>query len=338
MSQALRAQPSLSGAAPVLTATHIVKEFPVKGGRHVSAVDDVSFELYAGETLGIVGESGSGKSTLARVLTGLEPPTSGSASLGDLELFGSSRQGVHRARRIMQMVFQDPFSSLDPRMSVFQLVSEPWLIHHDVVAKGDRRAKAADLLTKVGLDPSDMDKTARAFSGGQRQRIGIARALALSPRVLVLDEPVSALDVSIQAQIVELLRDLQDDFGLAMIFIAHDLAVVRSLTHRVAVMYMGRIVETGIADDVYGGAKHPYTRALLSSVPRIREERTPTRIKLLGEVPSAIDPPSGCRFRTRCWKAQDICAGEAPPLVVDEHGHWVACYFPELDAAPAASS
>jgi oligopeptide/dipeptide ABC transporter ATP-binding protein len=284
-----------------------------------------------------VGESGSGKSTLARVLTGLEPPTSGSAALGDLELFGSSRAGVHRARRIMQMVFQDPYSSLDPRMSVFQLVAEPWLIHHDVVAKGDRRDRAAELLTKVGLDPSDMDKTARAFSGGQRQRIGIARALALSPRVLVLDEPVSALDVSIQAQIVELLRDLQDDFGLAMIFIAHDLAVVRSLTHRVAVMYMGRIVETGIADDVYGGAQHPYTRALLSSVPAIREERTPTRIKLLGEVPSAIDPPSGCRFRTRCWKAQDICAGEAPPLVVDEHGHWVACYFPELEPTAAAS-
>jgi oligopeptide transport system ATP-binding protein len=337
VSQTSQAQPSRSGASPVLTATHIVKVFSVKGGRHVRAVDDVSFELYAGETLGIVGESGSGKSTLARVLMGLEQPTSGSASLGDQELFTSSREGVHRARRIMQMVFQDPYSSLDPKMSVFQLVSEPWIIHHDVVAKQDRRAKAAELLTKVGLDPSDMNKTAQAFSGGQRQRIGIARALALSPRVLVLDEPVSALDVSIQAQIVELLRDLQDDFGLAMIFIAHDLAVVRSLTHRIAVMYMGRIVETGLADHIYEMAKHPYTRALLSSVPAIRQESTSTRIKLLGEVPSAIDPPSGCRFRTRCWKAQDVCAEEAPPLVVDERGDWVACYFPEIHPLRAAS-
>ncbi len=229
------------------------------------------------------------------------------------------------------MVFQDPYSSLDSRMSVFELVSEPWTIHQDVVAKQDRRAKAAELLTKVGLDPSDMNKSARAFSGGQRQRIGIARALALSPGVLILDEPVSALDVSIQAQIIELLRDLQDDFGLAMIFIAHDLSVVRSLAHRVAVMYMGRIVETGRADDVYERAKHPYTRALLSSVPAIRHGRTTTRIKLLGEMPSAIDPPSGCRFRTRCWKAQEVCADEAPPLVIDERGACVACYFPVLD-------
>jgi oligopeptide transport system ATP-binding protein len=332
-----RVQPSRSGAAPVLTATRIVMDFAVNSGRwgrtkqHVRAVDDISFELHAGETLGIVGESGSGKSTLARVLMGLERPTSGSASLCGEELFTSSRDGVHRARRIMQMVFQDPYSSLDPRMSVFELVSEPWTIHQNVVAPQDRRAKAAELLIKVGLDPSDMNKIARAFSGGQRQRIGIARALALSPSVLILDEPVSALDVSIQAQIIELLRDLQDDFGLAMIFIAHDLAVVRSLAHRVAVMYLGRIVETGLADDVYERPRHPYTRALLSSVPALRHERTTTRIKLVGEIPSAIDPPSGCRFRTRCWKAQAVCAEDAPPLVADDKTQEVACFFPELD-------
>jgi oligopeptide transport system ATP-binding protein len=323
--------------APLLSATEIVKEFSVNRSRqHVRAVDHVSFELHAGETLGIVGESGSGKSTLARVLMGLEHPTSGSASLCDEDLFTSSRAGVHRARRNMQMVFQDPYSSLDPRMSLFQLVSEPWAIHDGVVARQDRRAKVAELLSKVGLDPSDMNKIARAFSGGQRQRIGIARALALSPRGWILDEPVSSLDVSIQAQIVELLRELQDDFGLAMIFIAHDLAVVRSLAHRVAVMYMGRIVETGLADDVYGRAKHPYTLALLSSVPDIRRARTATRIKLQGEVPSAIDPPSGCRFRTRCWKAQDVCAQQVPPLVVHGSGQQVACFFPET--GPSALS
>jgi oligopeptide transport system ATP-binding protein len=343
VSQDFQGQPSLTGAAPVLTATQIVKDFSVNSGgwgrtkRFVRAVDHVSFELYAGETLGIVGESGSGKSTLARVLMGLESPTSGSASLGGEDLFTSSRAGVHRTRRTMQMVFQDPYSSLDSKMSVFQLVSEPWTIHADVVAPRDRQAKAAELLTKVGLDPSDMKKSAGAFSGGQRQRIGIARALALSPRVLILDEPVSALDVSIQAQIVELLRDLQDDFGLAMIFVAHDLAVVRSLAHRVAVMYMGRVVETGLADEVYERARHPYTKALLSSVPVIRHEGTAARIKLPGEMPSAIDPPSGCRFRTRCWKAQDMCAVEAPPLVVDDRGAWVACYFPVLDQPKALS-
>jgi peptide/nickel transport system ATP-binding protein len=339
---ALRESPVRSPEAPVLTATGIVKEFTINGGRwgrtqrHVRAVDNVSFEVRAGETLGIVGESGSGKSTLARILMGLEQPTSGSATLGGEALFTSSREALHRARRAMQMVFQDPYSSLDPRMTVFQLVSEPWIIHHDVVARRDRRAQVAELLTKVGLDPSDMNKMARSFSGGQRQRIGIARALALSPKVLILDEPVSALDVSIQAQIVELLRELQDDSGLAMIFIAHDLAVVRSLAHRVAAMYLGRIVETGLADDVYEMARHPYTTALLSSVPAIQAERSSSRIKLLGEMPSAIDPPSGCHFRTRCWKAQEICAEQVPPLVVHGSGQEVACFFPE--AGPSQSS
>jgi oligopeptide transport system ATP-binding protein len=336
VSRTTRAEsPPSTGDATVLQTTDLVKEFSVRSSqwgrtaRRLLAVDHVSFELHAGETLGIVGESGCGKTTLARVLMGLETMTSGSVVLCGEELSTRSSRGTRRARRIMQMVFQDPYGSLDPRMTVSDLVSEPWMIHSDVVPQRDRRARVAELLTLVGLDPGTMDNRPRAFSGGQRQRIGIARALALSPKILILDEPVAALDVSIQAQVIELLRDLQDRLGLAMIFIAHDLAVVRSLAHRVAVMYLGRIVEMGPADAVYRLTSHPYTTALLSSVPAFRSDEATAPIKLEGEVPSALNPPNGCPFRTRCWKAQEVCAQDVPPLVVQKGGQRAACFFPD---------
>jgi oligopeptide transport system ATP-binding protein len=326
----------------LLTATDIVKDFSLSVGhwltvkKRLRAVDHVSFDVQRGETLGIVGESGCGKTTLARILVGLERPTTGSVLLAGEPLFVDGSAAFRRSSRIMQMVFQDPYNSLDPHMTVGQLVAEPWEIHDDVVPGRSRRAQAAKVLQQVGLDPSDMDKLATTFSGGQRQRIGIARALALSPRLLVLDEPVSALDVSIQAQIIELLRDLQENLGLAMIFIGHDLAVVRSLAHRVAVMYLGRIVELGPADDVYERPTHPYTRALISAAPAFGSGGR-SRIKLQGEVPSPIDPPSGCRFHPRCWLRDslgqpNICKEIDPPLVLRSDQRTVACHFADVPA------
>lgn len=320
-----------------IVVSDIVKDFAVASGRWgtrkevVHAVNHVSFEVGVGETLGIVGESGSGKSTVARILMGLESLTSGSVTLAGEQLFTNKPGSTRRARRAMQIVFQDPYGSLDPRMTVFQLVSEPWVIHRDA-APTSARTKVAELLTRVGLDPSDMDRVARTFSGGQRQRIGIARALALSPKVLILDEPVSALDVSIQAQIIELLRELQEGLGLAMIFIAHDLAVVRSLAHRVAVMYLGRIVEVGPADAIYERPTHPYTRALLTSIPAFRSDDKVSRIKLQGEIPSPINVPTGCRFHTRCWLREqlanpEICTTVDPSLERTASGQDVACHF-----------
>jgi oligopeptide transport system ATP-binding protein len=321
----------------VLSARDLVKEFSVSERgrswfraprRRIHALAGVSFDLRAGETLGIVGESGSGKTTLARVLMGLEQATSGAVYLcGERFLTGTMRPPL-RTRRLMQMVFQDPYSSLDPWMTVYQLVSEPWIVHRNVVPARERRNRVAALLEQVGIDPADMDRRARKFSGGQRQRIGIARALALEPRVLILDEPVSSLDVSIQAQIVELLRTLQETSELAMLFIAHDLGVVRNLAHRVAVMYMGRVVEEGVADRVYLSPRHPYTKALLSAIPAVELTTGMKRIRLEGEIPSPLDPPSGCRFRTRCWKAQSKCAEEEPPLFEFEGDRRAACFFP----------
>ena len=321
--------------SPILEVRDIAKRFPVKAGiwgrssKWIQAVDGVSFDVNARETLGVVGKSGCGKTTLAQILMGLEPPTSGVAYLQGQQLFVGSDSERRRVRRNMQIVFQDPYGSLDPHMTLFEIVSEPWSIHRDVLPKSEWRAKVAGLLSQVGLDPSEMDRRPRSFSGGQRQRVGIARALALSPKVLILDEPVAALDVSIQAQIVELLRSLQDQYGLAMIFIGHDLAVVRSLAHQIAVMYMGRIVEIGSADAIYKSPSHPYTKALLSAVPTTDRQRDSDRITLQGEVPSAIDPPSGCHFRTRCWKAQEICAKSIPPLANQKNGQQAACFFPE---------
>jgi peptide/nickel transport system ATP-binding protein len=321
------------GEAPViLSARGLTKQFRVRGAGFRSAatlqaVSGVDLDLRAGRCLALVGESGCGKSTLARLLLRLEDPTSGSITLDGRELTGLGDRELRDVRREIQMVFQDPYSSLNPRLSVGEIVGEPLTVHK----VPDRARRIGELLTSVGLDPAVRVRFPGEFSGGQRQRIGIARAIALEPRTLVLDEPVSALDVSIQASVLNLLRDLQRKRDMAYLFIAHDLAVVRQVADEVAVMYLGRIVEQGPADRIYGRPAHPYTTALLSAVPvpdPVRE-RTRQRILLRGEVPSPADPPSGCRFRTRCWKADARCAEETPPLQLLEPAHLVACHYPE---------
>ncbi|WP_410811906.1 ABC transporter ATP-binding protein [Micromonospora sp. 067-2] len=324
----------------ILSVDNLVKHFPIQQGvlfqrqvGAVKAVDGVSFELRRGETLGVVGESGCGKSTLARLLMRLETPTSGQVTLEGRDLFKASGSELRRLRRNMQMVMQDPYTSLNPRMTVGDIIGEPFEIHRDAAPRGSRERRVQELLDVVGLNPEHINRYPHQFSGGQRQRIGIARALALRPEIIVCDEPVSALDVSIQAQVINLLEKLQDEFGLSYIFIAHDLSVVRHISDRVAVMYLGRIVELGTEDEIYERATHPYTQALLSAVPvpdpDAREQRN--MIRLVGDVPSPADPPSGCHFRTRCWKAQDICATEDPQLVphaADPHPS--ACHFADL--------
>ena len=329
---------SASTGEVVLEVRDLVKHFPITQGvvfkrkvGAVQAVDGVSFELRRGETLGLVGESGCGKSTVAKLLMGLEKPTSGHAYYGGEDIFTFSGAKQRRLRRQIQLVMQDPYSSLNPRMTVADIVGEPFEIHPEVAPKGDRAAKVRDLLDVVGLNPEHINRYPHQFSGGQRQRIGIARALALRPEIIVCDEPVSALDVSIQAQVMNLLEKLQGEFGLSYIFIAHDLSVVRHLSDRVAVMYLGRIVEVGTDTEIYEHPTHPYTQALLSAVPvpdpSVRGQRQV--IRLQGDVPSPADPPSGCRFRTRCWKARDICAEQVPELVVRVAGHPSACHFAE---------
>jgi peptide/nickel transport system ATP-binding protein/oligopeptide transport system ATP-binding protein len=320
---------------PVVEVRDLVKNFPVRSsglfGRSVAdvqAVSGVSFDLWAGQTLGLVGESGSGKSTVGRCVLQLIMPTSGSVRFRGVELTSLRPGGLRKYRRELQIVFQDPYASLDPRMTVASIVKEPMQVHH---VKGDHNARVSELLQLVGLNPEHRNRYPHEFSGGQRQRIGIARALALEPDVVILDEPVSALDVSIQAGVVNLLEDLQDRLGLAYLFIAHDLSVVRHISDEIAVMYLGKIVETGDRDAIYHRPAHPYTQALLSAVPvpDPTKERVRKRIVLEGDVPSPIDPPSGCRFRTRCWKAQDICAVEEPALVDRGQAHPVACHFAE---------
>jgi oligopeptide transport system ATP-binding protein len=298
------------------------------------AVDGVSVELRKGETLGIVGESGCGKSTLAKLLVGLERPTGGKVLHKGRDVAGMSGRQLRWFRRDVQIVFQDPYSSLNPRMTVGKIVSEPWTVFPDVVPRADRRARLTELLQRVGLSERHAGRYPHQFSGGQRQRIGIARALALAPEIIVYDEPVSALDVSVQAQIINLLSNLQAELGLSYVFISHDLSVIRHVSTRVAVMYLGKVVEYGTADEVYQAPRHPYTRALLSAAPRAGGSG---RILLEGDLPSPIDPPSGCRFRTRCWKVQDICAEREPPLEAKDSGdgpeHLAACHFPETAAA-----
>ncbi|ONI86204.1 peptide ABC transporter ATP-binding protein [Saccharothrix sp. ALI-22-I] len=324
--------------AELLEVRDLVKHFPVTRGvafrrtvGQVRAVDGVSFTLGAGETLGVVGESGCGKSTLAQVLMRLEPPTSGAALFEGAPMFDLRGAALRRWRRDMQIVLQDPYTSLNPRMTVGDIVGEPFEIHPEVAPRSSRAGRVRELLDVVGLNPEHINRYPHQFSGGQRQRIGIARALALRPKVIVCDEPVSALDVSIQAQVMNLLGELQAEFGLSYIFIAHDLSVVRHLSDRVAVMYLGKIVEIGTAEQIYRHPTHPYTQALLSAVPvadpGLRGRRDV--IRLSGDVPSPVNPPSGCRFRTRCWKAQDVCATEEPALVTRVGGHPSACHFAE---------
>jgi oligopeptide/dipeptide ABC transporter ATP-binding protein len=335
------AAPTTSDA--LMTVTGLTKHFPVNRGvifRHrvglVRSVDDVSFAVAHGETLGVVGESGCGKTTTARMLVRLLEPTAGQIIFDGRDITHLSAGAMRPLRREVQMIFQDPYSSLNPRHTVGAIVGAPWRLQKVKTEKGTKRS-VQELLELVGLNPEHYNRYPHEFSGGQRQRIGIARTLALRPKLIVADEPVSALDVSIQAQVINLLADLQSELGLTYVIIAHDLSVIRHVADRVAVMYLGNLVELASRDDLYARPRHPYTVALMSAVPLPepakrgaegqRERRE--RIRLAGDVPSPLNPPPACRFHTRCWKAQEVCRTEPPPLRELAPGHQVACHFPE---------
>jgi len=318
---------------------NLVKHFPVKAGGlisrtvgHVQAVDGVSLTIGRGQTLGLVGETGCGKSTLARCIAGLIPVTSGKITFEGRDITNLSRGAMRPFRREMQMIFQDPYGSLNPRRRVGSIIGDPFSIHRTATG-AERKRAVQELMERVGLNPEHYNRFPAEFSGGQRQRIGVARALALRPKLIICDEPVSALDVSIQAQVLNLLSDLQDDFGLSYLFIAHDLEVVRHVSNAVVVMYLGKIAEAGPKAPVYDTPRHPYTAALLSAAPAADPDSAAARqrIILTGDVPSPINPPSGCRFHPRCPKAQELCSEQEPPLEIkpgDPDSHLTACHFP----------
>jgi oligopeptide/dipeptide ABC transporter ATP-binding protein len=328
-----------AGDDVLVRVNDLVKYFPVKSGGlisrtvgHVQAVDGVSLTIKRGQTLGLVGETGCGKSTLARCIAGLIPITSGSVTFDGNNITNLSRRAMRPFRREIQMIFQDPYGSLNPRRRVGAIIGDPFAIHN-TAGGGARKRAVQELMERVGLNPEHYNRFPAEFSGGQRQRIGVARSLALRPKLIICDEPVSALDVSIQAQVLNLLSDLQDDFGLSYLFIAHDLEVVRHVSNAVVVMYLGKIAEAGPKGPVYDMPRHPYSAALLSAAPAADPESAAARqrIILTGDVPSPINPPSGCRFHPRCPKAQDVCSREEPPLESkpgDPDSHVTACHFP----------
>ena len=327
----------MTAAEALLDVDDLVVEYGAGGGRKVHAVSGVSFQLLRGETLGLVGESGCGKSSAGRALMQLPRPTGGQVRLNGEDLTQLSGEDLRRRRGKIQMIFQDPISSLNPRRRVRDIIAAPLLIAGDK-DKQARERRVRELLDAVGLDPDQaMDRRPHEFSGGQCQRISIARALILEPEVLICDEPVSALDVSVQAQILNLLHEMKDRYGLTMLFISHDLAVVKNVSDRVAVMYLGRMCELASSEALYGRPAHPYTAALLSAIPEPDPTKPPQPVAMTsGELPSPLDPPSGCRFRTRCPHAQDRCAEQEPPLAEIETGHYVACHFPLWSGAAAA--
>ncbi|PGL70485.1 dipeptide ABC transporter ATP-binding protein [Bacillus sp. AFS055030] len=316
----------------LLNVDHLKQYFPIKGGvlgrtvNHVKAVDDISFNIYEGETLSIVGESGCGKSTTGRAILRLDEPTSGSIHFKDKDLLSLGKKEMRKIRKDLQVIFQDPFASLNPRQTIGEILGEALAIQN-VVPKEERKARIEELLGHVGLRPEAMERYPHEFSGGQRQRVGIARALAVDPKLIICDEAVSALDVSIQAQVLNLLKSLQKKFSLTFLFISHDLGVVRHISDRVMVMYLGKIVEIADKKSIFENPQHPYTRALLSAIPVPNPVHQRERIILTGDVPSPINPPSGCRFHTRCPFAIDICKTRVPELKISEQNHQVACHI-----------
>lgn len=317
----------------LLEVKNLQKFFNIGGGKTLKAVNDISFHIRKGETLGMVGESGCGKSTAGRTILRLYEPTSGAVNFNGTNIYSLSGSKMKALRRDMQMIFQDPYASLNPRMTITDIIGEALDIHKLVHSRAERKKRVEDLLDTVGLNPDHATRYPHEFSGGQRQRIGIARALAVNPKFIVCDEPISALDVSIQAQVVNLLQELQDKMGLTYLFIAHDLSMVKHISDRVAVMYLGKMVELAESAELYANPTHPYTKALLSAIPIPDPEVEATREKIVltGDIPSPIDPPSGCHFRTRCPLATELCAKQEPKMVEVRPNHWSACHYADVN-------